>query len=179
MIFYMTVDTCIYCSDCPNRLFNTGRNIEIGIGCITADTVIVIPRAYAKESRDKFIGMLKAMWLNITDYELLEQCYVTYDIKCPKHASYNVSKDANMNCVHIMNRELIKVPFRFMIVFGRAFHTVFPYIDIRQHVIINDCIVLYIPLDLTKLDNTEHINVVKSKLAKAIKYFNNKRIMKT
>lgn len=175
----MSVDTCIYCTNCPNRLFNTGRNIEIGIGSVTSDTVIVIPRAYKKEYRDKFIGMLKAMWLDMTGYELLEQCYVTYDIKCSGYSNYNTTSVANCNCNRIMNRELAKVPFHFMIVFGRAFSTVFPNINVRQHIVTNDAIALYIPLDLTKLNDTEHINVVKTKLGKAINYFNIKRFMKT
>ena len=73
--------SCEHCKDCPNRLFNTGRTIEVGIGTITSNTLIIIPRTYGKEKRDKFINILKAMWLDVT--QLLEQAYVTYDIKCP------------------------------------------------------------------------------------------------
>lgn len=179
MIFYMTVDTCAYCASCPNRLFNAGRNIEVGIGCITSNTVLVIPRAYGKENRDRFIGILKAMWLDITNYELLEQCYVTYDIKCPRYPSYNVTKDANIHCNRIMCRELAPIKYKFMIIFGRAWNTVFPGNSTFKSFYSNGYHILYIPLNLTKLGDAEHIKAVKSKLAKAIQHFNKYRYMRT
>ena len=111
MLFYMTVDTCEHCKDCPNRLFNTGRTIEVGIGTITSNTLIIIPRTYGKEKRDKFINILKAMWLDITNYELLEQAYVTYDIKCPCYSNYNLAGNSNKYCARILGNELLGLKY--------------------------------------------------------------------
>lgn len=122
----MTVDTCVHCQNCVNRFFNTGRIIEIGIGNISSDVVIVVPRIYSKERRDNLIKDLKAIWFEITDDNMLEHCYVTYDIKCPKRTSYGYDNSIYANCNHILNEEMNKVPYRYMIVLGNAIKTVFP-----------------------------------------------------
>lgn len=177
MLFYMTVDTCEHCKDCPNRLFNTGHTIEVGIGTITSNTLIIIPRTYGKEKRDKFINILKAMWLDITNYELLEQAYVTYDIKCPCYSNYNLAGNSNKYCARILGNELLGLKYvKYIIVFGRAFDVAFIDGRERKSTIINGYPILYIPLSLNKLDDVKHLFAVKDKLFKAITYINNKRI---
>lgn len=55
----MTVDTCIDCQTCINRMFNSGNKIEIGIGNITSDIVIILPMLSSKRIEIKFLMMLK------------------------------------------------------------------------------------------------------------------------
>lgn len=116
----MTVDTCIDCQTCINRMFNSGNKIEIGIGNITSDIVIILPMLSSKKNRNKILDDVKAMWEDITGKNILEECYITYHIKCPKHTSYDTSNAAVSCCNKILNKELLRVPYRYMIMFNTA-----------------------------------------------------------
>lgn len=134
MIYYLTVDTCIHCQKCISRMFNMGRKIEIGAGNIMSDIVIVLPRIFNKEYKEQLMKDIKAIWLEITGCNILEQSYITYDIKCSRLNPYGVDKTANVCCNKILNEELSRVPYKYMLVLGKAIYTVFPNTDHKKYI---------------------------------------------
>lgn len=134
MIYYMTVNTCIHCQTCVNRMFNINSIIEVGMGNITSDIVIVLPKVYSKQHGNTLFKDLKAIWLECTSSNILEKCYITTDIKCPKLNPYGRDITVCQNCNKILNEELSHVPYRYMIVFGKAIDVVFPGIKHNKYV---------------------------------------------
>lgn len=174
-MFYMTVDACIHCQHCISRMFNTGVIIDIGIGCITSDIVILLPMYSNIALRNKMLEDLKAIWLEYTGCNILEQCYITYNIKCSNYSSYNIYNNAMKNCRKILNEELTRVPYSFMIMINTT-RSVFTegcsnkVINYGKYTFYN----IKFPYD--KYNESKVKQAIKTEIVNAINYYNMKRM---
>lgn len=116
------IDNCIYCNSCVNKLFNHKRVILKSKGNIMADTVFLIPNKTYGEELHK---VLYDLYLDITGKDIYEECYVTYNIKCPYCYVYNFANKAAEQCYKILDKELTKVPYKRIFVFGEAWKSLF------------------------------------------------------
>lgn len=121
----MTIADNVICKHCINRMFNIDRNVELGKGNINACTMIVIPRIYSKDKQNYFMNKLNELYHKITGYNILDECYVTIDIKCPVKNKYGIDKDIYCNCnKHLLN-ELSSNHYKFIIVIDNAIKVLF------------------------------------------------------
>lgn len=174
-MFYMTVDTCVHCQHCINRMFNIGRTIDIGIGCITSDIVILLPMYGNKNFRNKLLEDLKAIWLEYTGRNMLEQCYITYNIKCSTYnCSYKLYENSMSNCRNILNEELMRVPYRYMIMINST-RTIFPNGCTNKIINYGKYCFYNIKFPFDKYDEAEVKKAIKTDFVNAIKYYNMRR----
>lgn len=108
------------CLNCPSRLdCKEGETIKLGFGNINANKVIVLP-SYNLYEKGNYISGASVLIKYIGYDKLLEDYYVTRDIKCWNVSSYDTYDTCASLCASILAYELNRINAKHLFVFGNV-----------------------------------------------------------
>lgn len=108
------------CMNCPSRLdCKEGETIKLGFGNINANKVIVLP-SYNIYEKGNYISGASVLIKYIGYDKLLEDYYVTRDIKCWNVSSYDTHDTCASLCAPILTSELSRINAKHLFVFGNV-----------------------------------------------------------
>ena len=90
------------CSNCPLKLYSKENDtIVFGTGNRITNTMIILPSYDIKAdiNYNTILKIVRDTYKDITNKELLEDCYVTRAIKCVNKTDFNLEKEAIKNCI--------------------------------------------------------------------------------
>ena len=117
-----TVDEYPDCERCPNRIFNTGKYIQGGRGSIHGDVVFLFPRGDRNycEGYQLFTD-IGNLYDEYSGRNNTEDVYMTYSIKCACSNNYNTYLTAIDKCRNILWKELARINYKYLFIFGDAY----------------------------------------------------------
>lgn len=170
-----TVDEYPDCARCPNRIFNTGIYIQGGRGSIHGDVVFLFPRGDRNycEGYQLFTD-IGNLYDEYSGRNNTEDVYMTYSIKCACSNNYNTYLTAIGKCRNILWKELARINYKYLFIFGDAYLSIsnnhIPrFMATGGKYIFNN----YSPLIKFKDDNLYHI--FKQRFADDVNWVNQNR----
>ena len=100
------------CSNCPLKLYSKENDtIVFGTGNRVTNTMIILPSYDIKAdvNYNTILKITRDTYKDITNKELLEDCYVTRAIKCVNKTDFNLEKEAIKNCICNLYYELSRI----------------------------------------------------------------------
>lgn len=93
---------------CPMRLYCDAHDtIEFGVGNVKGDIVIILPSYINSSDRyNKAIKVLSDVYLEITNKDIMEDCYITPIVKCNKYSRKGINTTVANACVHWIFKEI-------------------------------------------------------------------------
>ena len=120
-----TVDEYLDCARCPNRIFNTGRYIQGGRGSIHGDIVFLFPRGDRIYCDDyQLFTDIGNLYDEYSRRNNTEDVYMTYSVKCTCSNDYNTYLTAVDKCRNILWKELARINYKYLFVFGDAYRSI-------------------------------------------------------
>lgn len=117
-----TVDEYPDCERCPNRIFNTGKYIQGGRGSIHGDVVFLFPRGDRNYCEDyQLFTDIGNLYDEYSGRNNTEDVYMTYSIKCACSNNYNTYLTAIDKCRNILWKELARINYKYLFIFGDAY----------------------------------------------------------
>lgn len=106
------------CMNCPARLYaKDGETIKLGIGNVCANKIIVLP-SYSLVEKGNYISCLQVLKNMVEENKLLEEYYITRDIKCYNVGSYDIHDRCVSQCASLLQSELNRISPKHLFVFG-------------------------------------------------------------
>lgn len=120
-----TVDEYIDCINCPNRIFNTGSYIIGGRGSIHGDIVFLFPKSDKEYNNNNQLFIdVGNLYDEYSGRNNTEDVYMTYSIKCSCSNNYDTYNAAVNNCRKILWKELAKINYKYLFIFGEAWRSI-------------------------------------------------------
>lgn len=113
------------CSNCPLKLYSKENDtIVFGTGNRVTDTMIILPSYDIKSdvNYNTILKIVRDIYKDITNKELLEDCYVTRTIKCVNKTDFNLEKEAIKNCICNLYYELSRIKPTKLIIFDKQLY---------------------------------------------------------
>lgn len=113
------------CSNCPLKLYSKENDtIVFGTGNRVTNTMIILPSYDTKAdiNYNTILKIVRDTYKDITDKELLEDCYVTRTIKCVNKTDFNLEKEAIKNCICNLYYELSRIKPNKLIIFDKQLY---------------------------------------------------------
>lgn len=120
-----TVDEYPDCERCPNRIFNIGKYIQGGRGSIHGDIVFLFPRGDRVYCDDyQLFTDIGNLYDEYSGRNNTEDVYMTYSVKCTCSNDYNTYLTAVYKCRNILWKELARINYKYLFVFGDAYRSI-------------------------------------------------------
>lgn len=119
-----TVDEYIDCINCPNRIFNTGSYIIGGRGSIHGDIVFLFPKSDKEYNNNQLFIDVGNLYDEYSGRNNTEDVYMTYSVKCSCSNNYDTYNAAVNNCRKILWKELAKLNYKYLFIFGEAWRSI-------------------------------------------------------
>ena len=120
-----TVDEYPDCERCPNRIFNTGKYIQGGRGSIHGDIVFLFPKGDRVYCDDyQLFTDIGNLYDEYSGRNNTEDVYMTYSIKCACSNNYNTYLTAVDKCRNILWKELARINYKYLFIFGDAYRSI-------------------------------------------------------
>lgn len=173
-----TVDEYPICSNCPNRIFNTGKYIIGGKGSIHGDVVFLFPRSDRNYCNDYQLFIdIGNLYDEYSGRSNTEDVYMTYGVKCACSNNYNTYIAAVKNCRNILWQELAMIKYKYLFIFGDAWQSISDtniprFMAIKGKYVFNN----YSPL--IKFKDNDLYEIFKQRFADDVKWIVNNRTMR-
>lgn len=113
------------CSNCPLKLYSKENDtIVFGTGNRITNTMIILPSYDIKAdiNYNTILKIVRDTYKDITNKELLEDCYVTRVIKCVNKTDFNLKKEAIKNCICNLYYEFSRIKPNKLIIFDKQLY---------------------------------------------------------
>lgn len=120
----INIKKAICCSNCPIRLYaNENDKIIFGVGNICSDTIMILPSYDVNAGIDyiTILTLLQNAYKEITDRELLEDCYITRYVKCLDKTDRNLNNTAVKYCLSNLYYEIGRIQPKKVISFNKDY----------------------------------------------------------
>lgn len=134
------------CSNCPLKLYSKENDtIVFGTGNRITNTMIILPSYDIKAdiNYNTILKIVRDTYKDITNKELLEDCYVTRVIKCVNKTDFNLEKEAIKNCICNLYYEFSRIKPNKLIILINNYMILVYIIIIEENILLK---LLLVPL---------------------------------
>lgn len=120
------------CSNCPIKLYNDeSKTIIYGVGNIFTDTIFVLPTydVNAKIGYETLLTLLQKQYKELTNKEVLEDCYITRVIKCFKKTNFDLERSAVKFCIYNLLYEIIRIKPKKVIFLTKDYNDIIGFLN--------------------------------------------------
>lgn len=142
------------CSNCPLKLYSKENDtIVFGTGNRVTNTMIILPSYDIKAdiNYNTILKIVRDTYKDITDKELLEDCYVTRAIKCVNKTDFNLEKEAIKNCICNLYYELSRIKPNKLIILINNYMILVYIIIIEENILLKLLLVLLLYITIIKI----------------------------